>query len=154
MRRAVIFVAILAVAAFMTWRWYDRSFAPVQRYEQFAEEILRRHYDVAASMSDGLTESDLARAGTQEKSGPGPEMFQTLFPSRFDVQSRQTAADGTVTLHAIQTVLFNPAGVESAVRPAMYATLRQTAKLHKTSGTWKVTAFENEFVKMDSMTGR
>lgn len=154
MRRALIVVAVIAVAAFVAWRWYDRSYAPVKHYKQFAEEILRRHYDVAAGMCDGLTEADLARAGTQEKTGPGPEMFQTLFPSRFEIESRDTAADGTVTLHAVQTVLFNPAGVESAVRPAMYATLRQTTKLRKTSGAWKVTAFENEFVKMDTLTSR
>jgi hypothetical protein len=154
MRRALIVVALLAVAAFVAWQWYDRSYAPVRHYERFAEEILRRHYGVAATMCDGLSEADLARAGTQEKTGPGPEMFQTLFPSRFAIESRDTAADGTLTLHATQTVLFNPAGVESVTRPAMYATLRQTTKLRKTSGAWKVTAFENEFVKMDALTAR
>lgn len=154
MRRSFVAIAVLAVAAFVAWRWYDRSYGPVRQYRQFAEEIAHRHYDVAAAMSDGLTADDLARSGSQEKAGPGPAMFQTLFPSRFNVESREVASDGTVTLHTIQTVLFNPAGVESAVRPAMYATFRQTTKLHKTSGVWKVTAFGNELVKMDSLTGR
>jgi hypothetical protein len=63
-------------------------------------------------------------------------------------------ADGAVVLHAAQTVLFNPAGVESAVRPAMYATMNQTVTLRKTAGGWKVAAFENKFGKMDSLTGR
>jgi len=151
MRRAFVIVAVLAVASFVVWRWYDRSYAPVRQYRQFAEEIVRRHYDVAAAMSEGLTEADLARAGSQEKTGPGPQMFQTLFPSLFEVDSREVASDITVILHTIQTVLFNPAGVESAIRPAMYATLRQTTKLHKTSGAWKVTAFENELLKVDTV---
>ena len=81
-------------------------------------------------------------------------MFQTLFPSRFEVTSRETAPDGALVLHAVQTVLFNPAGVESAVRPAMYATMNQTVTLRKTAGGWKVAAFENTFGKMDPLTGR
>ena len=154
MRRAAIAIAVLAVAAIVAWRWYDRSYAPVRHYRTFAEEVARRHYDVAAKMSDGLSEADLARGGSQEKAGPGPEMFQTLFPSRFDVESRETAADGSVILHTTQTLLFNPAGVESAVRPAMYATFRQTTTLRKRGDGWKVTAFDNQFVKMDTLMGR
>ena len=61
------------------------------------------------------------------------------------------SADGTVTLHAMQTVLFNPPGVESAVRPAMYAKLNQVVSLRKTSSGWKVTSFDNKFASMDSM---
>ena len=44
--------------------------------------------------------------------------------------------------------------VESAVRPAMYATMNQTVTLRKTAGGWKVAAFENTFGKMDPLTGR
>jgi hypothetical protein len=51
-------------------------------------------------------------------------------------------------------VLFKPAGVESAVRPAMYATMNQTVTLRKTVGGWKVAAFDNKFGKMDSLTAR
>ena len=84
----------------------------------------------------------------------GPQMFQTLFPSRFDVQTRETAADGTLTLHTVQTVLFNPPGVESAVRPAMYATMNQTVSLRKSGDAWKITAFENKLARMDSLSSR
>ena len=80
-------------------------------------------------------------------------MFQTLFPSRFNIESR-TATNLGVTLHAVQTVLFNPPGVESAVRPAMYATLNQTVTLRKTSDGWKITSFENRLDKMDSLAAR
>jgi len=69
------------------------------------------------------------------------------------VESR-TATNLGVTLHAVQTVLFNPPGVESAVRPAMYATLHQTVTLRKTSDGWKITSFENQFDRMDSLTAR
>jgi hypothetical protein len=59
-----------------------------------------------------------------------------------------------VTLHATQTVLFNPAGVESATRPAMFATLKQVVTLRKGSSGWRITAFENNFEKMDAVTHR
>jgi hypothetical protein len=151
MKRVIAAAALLA-AAFFGYRYYDGSYAPEKKYKEFAEEMLKRHYDTAATMTDGLTAQDLAKAGTQEKVGAGPAMFQTLFPSRFRVDSR-TATSLGVTLHAVQTVFFNPAGVES-VRPAMYATLNQTVTLRKTSDGWKVTSFENQFDRMDSLTSR
>ena len=152
MRRVIAAAALLA-AAFFGYRYYDTSYAPEKKYKEFAEEMLKRHYDTAATMTDGLTAQDLAKAGTQEKIGAGPAMFQTLFPSRFNIESR-TATNLGVTLHAVQTVLFNPPGVESAVKPAMYATLNQTVTLRKTSDGWKITSFENKFDRMDSLTAR
>jgi hypothetical protein len=151
--RRLAAIAVLAIAPFAGYRYYDGTYAPEKKYRDFAEEIVRRHYDAAAAMTDGLSAQDLAKAGTQEKVGGGPTMFQTLFPSRFDVESR-TATSLGVTLHAVQTVLFNPPGVESATRPAMYAKMNQVVALHKTDGGWKVTSFENKFDKMDSLTGR
>ncbi len=125
-----------------------------KRYRAFAEEMLRRRYDAAAAMCEGLTSQDLASLGTQERIGAGPAMFQTLFPSRFKIESREASGDD-VTLHAVQTVLFNPPGVESAMRPAMYATMKQTITLRKSGGEWKVIGFTNDFDKMDSVsTGR
>jgi hypothetical protein len=151
--RRVATAAVLVMAAFFAYRYYDGTFAPEKKYKDFAEEILKRHYDAAAAMTDGLSAQDLAQQGTQEKIGAGTAMFQTLFPSRFDIESR-TATSLGVTLHAVQTVLFNPPGVESATRPAMYARMNQVVALHKTDGGWKVTSFENKFDKMDSLTGR
>ena len=69
-------------------------------------------------------------------------------------QLRRNPSDRAVEIHATQTVLFNPPGVESALRPAMFATLSQTVTLHKRGGEWKITSFENEFVSMDSLTSR
>jgi hypothetical protein len=100
-------------------------------------------------MTDGLSADSLSRSG-----GVDAAMMQTLFPSRFDVQSRESAADGTLTLRAVQTVLFNPPGVESAVRPAMYARLNQTVSLRKSGGAWKVVAFDNKFERMDALAPR
>jgi hypothetical protein len=150
--RRLAAIAVLALAAFIAYRYYDSTYAPQKTYEKFAEEILKRHYDAAAAMTDGLSPQDVARQGTQEKIGGGPPMFQTLFPSRFAVDSR-TATTLGVTLHAVQTVRFNPPGVEST-RPAMYATMNQVVALHKTDGGWRITSFENKFEKMDSLTGR
>ena len=152
MKRALAAVVIIA-AAFLGYRHYNHSSAPISTYEKFAEEILHRHYDAAAAMSDGLTAKDLERWGSQEKIGAGPAMFQTLFPSRFEIQSTEMGSDGTLTLHAVQTVLFNPPGVESAVRPAMYAKMHQTVTM-RDSGGWKITSFENKFDSMDTLSSR
>jgi hypothetical protein len=149
-RAAIVVVALLAGG--VLFRVYEGS-GPVKAYEAFAEEILHRRYDAAARMTDGLTAGRLSDLGSQERIGGGPPMFQKLFPSRFRIESKETK-DGTATIVAVQTVLFNPAGVESAIRPAMYAELRQVTTLHKTSGGWKVTEFRNDFVKMDEVAHR
>ena len=81
-------------------------------------------------------------------------MFQTLFKSRFAIDSNESLPDGGVTLHATQTVLFNPVGVESAVRPAMFATMKQIVQMKKGDGGWKITSFDNTFENMDSTSGR
>ena len=153
MKRAVAVVALAAVA-FLGYRYWSTAVAPERQYKQFAEELLHRRYDAAAAMTDGLSKSDVEGFGTQEKIGAGPAMFQTLFPSRFAVTSHEAAPDGALVLHAVQTVLFNPAGVESAVRPAMFAEMNQTVTLRKTADGWKVAAFENKFGRMDSLTRR
>ena len=153
MKRAVAAIVAIA-AAFIGYRYYDKSYAPVEHYKKFAEEVLHRRYDAAAALTDEISANDLAKQGSQERIGAGPPMFQTLFPSRFAIESSETGADGLLTLHAVQTVLFNPPGVESAVRPAMYAKLHQVVSLRKTSSGWKVTSFENEFDSMDSLSGK
>lgn len=150
MKRTVFAVVVLA-AAFLGYRYYEKSYAPVQHYKKFAEDILHRRYDAAAGLTEGLSAKDLEKQGTQEHIGAGSQMFQTLFPSHYAIESSQQAADGTLTLRAVQTVLFNPVGVESAVRPAMVAKLNQTVSLRKTPSGWKVTSFENQFASMDSM---
>lgn len=150
MKRAVV-VLVIAAAAVAGYRYYATSLAPERRYKEFAEAVLHRQYDAAAAMTDGLSATDVARAGTQEAIGAGPSMFQTLFPSRFEVTSREAAADGALVLHAVQTVLFTPPGVESALRPAMFATMNQTVTLRKSAGGWKVAAFENKLGKVDSL---
>lgn len=152
--KRLILLLLVAIAAFIGFRWYTTSVAPERRYREFAEAVLKRNYDAAAAMTDGMSAGDVANRGTQERIGAGPAMFQTLFPSSFEVTSRETAPDGALVLHAIQTVHFNPAGVESAMRPAMFATMNQTVTLRKTAAGWKVAAFENKFDTMDSLTHR
>jgi hypothetical protein len=132
MKKAIAAVILLG-ASFLGYRTWDTSYAPERRYHEFAEELLKRHFDAAAAMADGLSRDDLQKIGTQEKIG-GPDLFQTLFPSRFELSSRTTDGDGNVVLHAVQTVLFNPPGVESAVRPAMYARMNQVVTLHRAGG--------------------
>ena len=148
MKKIVIVVIVAAVAGYGYYRF---SHGPEDVYKAFAEEIFHRHYDAAAAMTDGLTAAQLERSGTQEKIGAGPAMFQTLFPSRFTIKSQERGNDGTITIKATQTVLFNPPGVESVMRPAMMARMNQTVGMRKAGRSWKVTSFENSFVSMDSL---
>jgi hypothetical protein len=143
---------VLVIAAIAGYRYYAGN-APVRAYEQFAEAILHRQYDAAAAMTTGLTPAALERSGTQEKAGAGPAMFQTLFKSNFRIDSKEVDADGGVNLKCVQTVLFNPVGVEST-RPAMYLRMNQTVRMRNVEGVWKVVSFENAFDKMDSLTAR
>ena len=145
----MILALVLVAAGIFGYRYYATSYAPEKLYKAFAEDILHQRYTEAAKKCDGLTADDLGKLGSQERIGAGPPMFQTLFPSRFRIDSRETTADG-LTLHAVQTVLFNPVGVESAIRPAMYATLNQTVTLRKVAGDWRVVAFDNKFDKLDA----
>lgn len=147
--RRVVLALVLVAAAFAGYRYYATSYAPEKLYKQFAEDILHQRYTEAAKKCDGLTADDLGKLGSQEHIGPGPAMFQTLFPSRFRIDSREKTPDGDLTLHAVQTVLFNPVGVESAIRPAMFATLNQVVTLRKVNGDWRVVAFDNQFGAMD-----
>lgn len=151
MKRAVALAVVLG-AAFLGYRRLSAG-GVEKRYETFAEAVLHRQYDDAARMADGLSADDLAKLGSQERIGAGPPMFQRLFPSHFIIDSKSDDADGSVVLNATQTVLFTPVGVEST-RPAMKATLKQIAKLHKTGGEWKITAFDNKFESMDTLSSR
>jgi len=148
MKRAIPLVVIVA-AVFFGYRYYRHSYTPVATYKQFADAVLHRNYDAAAALTHGLSPKDLEQSGSQEKIGAGPAMFQTLFPSRYEIQSMESGPDGTLTLHVVQTVLFNPPGVESG-RPAMYAKMNQTVTMRDVSG-WKVTHFENKFDSMDTL---
>lgn len=152
--KKLVFVGVVLLAGVFAYRYLVVDRAEVRQYEAFAEEILHRRYDAAARMADGLTALDLEKLGSQERIGGGPPMFQTIFRSRFDIHDRTVASDGSVVLHATQVVRFNPAGVESAVRPAMFATLRQVVTLRKIAGEWKVTSFENVFEGMDRTPSR
>jgi len=152
MKRAVLVVIVLA-GAFAGYRHFFSVDRVEAKYRAFAEEVLNRRYDAAAAMSDGLTAADLEELGSQERIGAGVQMFQTLFPSRFVVDSRDKGPDGAVVLHATQTVLFNPVGVESAF-PAMKATLKQVVTMRKKEGEWKIAAFENNFESLDSVPRR
>ena len=149
MMRRIVVLLIVVVVASVPYRYYRNVHGPVKQYEAFAEEIVHRRYDAAAAMADGLTADQLAQRGSQERIGAGPPMFQTLFPSRFVIESQERDAVGLTTLTATQTILFTPVGVEST-RPAMYAVMRQVIRLRNGDGGWKVVAFENTFERMDS----
>jgi hypothetical protein len=151
MKKVAVVLIVVAAAGY----WYYRSSqGPETLYKAFAEEVLHRHYDAAAAMTDGLTAAQLERSGTQEKIGAGPAMFQTLYPSRFTIESQERGSDGTITMKATQTVLFNPPGVESALRASMFARMNQTVAMRKFAGNWKVISFENSFGSMDTLSAR
>jgi len=144
----LVVLGILAGAGFAGYRVYDSSTAPVKRYEAFAEEILNRRYEAAQGMCEGLSREQLEASGTMEKIGAGSTMFQTVFPSRFEIRTKEKGADGEMALDAVQTVNWNPPGVESVMRPAMEAKMDQRVTLRRVDGQWRVTSFRNTFVSM------
>ena len=152
--KGLIALGVLAAAGFFGYRAYEASTAPVKRYEAFAEELLHVRYDAAAAMCDGIPREKLKESATMEKIGAGSTMFQTLFPSRFAIRSREAGAGGAVTLDAVQTVLWNPPGVESVMRPAMSAKMNQRVTLRKIGGEWMVVGFRNTFGSMDAGNAR
>src|SRR4029077_493143 len=100
--------ALIAIAAtLLGYHYYQHSYEPRQHYRGFAEEVLHRRYEAAAAMTDGISAADLQKEGSQERIGAGPQMFQTIFPSRFVIETSEMSGDGKLTLHAVQTVLFN-----------------------------------------------
>lgn len=148
-------LAVLLVVAAAGFAGYQLHRArPAAQYEAFAELMLQQRYDLAAKMTDGLMEKQLEAKSLQARIGGGPAMFQKLFPSRFAIESEEKAPDGTLTLKVLHTVLFNPVGVESAVRPAMYATVHETIEMRKVAGAWKVASFEPAVEKWDTLSQR
>ena len=78
--------------------------------------------------------------------------MQELRGTGYEVTSRTAGAAGVeVTLDVTQTVGFNPPGVESALRPAMKATVRHRATLQRTAAGWKVAALTSKLVGEDEI---
>jgi hypothetical protein len=150
--KKILLLALVVILAIFGFRYFKANNGAAKQYKAFAEEVLFRRYDRAAAMTLGMSPDEVARQGSQERIGGGPPMFQTIFPSRIRIESQETDGEGVVTIHGVQTVLFNPVGTEST-RPAMFALLKQVVTLRKDAGEWKVTAFENTFDKMDTLSG-
>ena len=79
MRRVIAAAALLA-AAFFGYRYYDTSYAPEKKYKEFAEEMLKRHYDTAATMTDGLTAQDLPKRARRRRSAPVRQCSRRFSP--------------------------------------------------------------------------
>jgi hypothetical protein len=150
--KKILLLALVVILAIFGFRYSKANSGPVKQYKLFAEAVLFRRYDRAAAMTAGMSPDDVAKQGSQERIGDGPPMFQTIFPSHIRIESQETDPDGDVTIHGVQTVLFNPVGTES-VRPMMFALLKQVVRLRQEGGEWKVTTFENTFDRMDSLSG-
>jgi hypothetical protein len=45
--KRIVLLAILLAGGAGGYRYYSTAYAPVQTYKEFAEEVLKRHYDVA-----------------------------------------------------------------------------------------------------------
>ena len=144
----LILALVLIAAAFFAWR-YTKSHGLNGTYQEFAEDMTHRRFDKAAALTDGLSESDLQKIA--DDGGLNPAMMQTIFPSKFAIESTEKQPDGSVKMTAVHTVLFNPPGVESALRPAMYAAQRQVITLRKAGLGWRITSFKSNVEKMDSV---
>jgi len=78
-----------------------------------------------------------------------PYSIQTLGRIDYALQSSERGADSNeVNLAVEQTVYFNPPGVESAMRAAMYMTIIHKVTMKKGDGGWKVVAFNPKVSKI------
>ena len=126
--KRLVTAAIVITIAFVGYRYYNRSYAPVKQYEQFAAAPLTRRFAPPSPGGRGLWPIDslLPREKVPEGRMRG---------RRSCTRQRRSLA-------------------RAATRPAMYAKLNQIVSLRKTASGWKVTAFENKFDSMDSLSAR
>ena len=140
--KALVAVVVAVLVGFAAWHVHQAKQAPVTAFETFATLVARGQYGQADAFTDGPI-ADITQGDRYGVVGWVP--VQELRSVKYEVTSRVAHGDD-VDLTVLQTVGFNPPGVESAMRSAMHGRFKQTATMHHASSGWKVTAFHNEFL--------
>jgi hypothetical protein len=144
--KRVFALVILAAGGVFGYRWIS-SAGPVHTFEKFAEAWTHGEREEAMKYSDG----DAVRRALEQRqlrgTNPG-SIMEAYRGTKYTVESSTRTPEGDVKLVVREIIAFDPAGVTTAIGGAMFAVFRHTATVRKTSGGWKVVAFDPAFVEM------
>ena len=145
LRRAVL--GILGLSALLLLI-HCAGGGPEKTFEKFASAWADERVDEAVSYCEGEAAKNAVKAiGISQVMSP--YSIQTLGKIDYAVQSSEKGVDSNqVILTVEQTVYFNPPGVESAMRAAMYMTIIHKVTMQKASGSWKVASFSPKVTKI------
>ena len=117
-------------------------------FEKFASAWADERTEDALAYCEGDSAKEAVKAlGISQLLSP--YSIQTLGRIDYEVQSTEKGANsGELNLTVEQQIYFNPPGVESAVRAAMYATVIHHVIMKKGSGGWKVVSFSPKVSKV------
>lgn len=118
---------------------------PVRVYRRFADAWAREDTPAAVALTTG----DAAKKDVESRilRGVVREPMEAYRGARHEIESRETAADGTVVITAKVFVHFDPPGITSGIGGAGVAEVRHVARLKKTPDGWRVVEWKPEFLK-------
>lgn len=119
--------------------------APDRVFERFADAWAREDTPAAVALTDGeavkkTVESKILRG---ELKAP----MEAYRGERVEIESRESASNGEVTLTAKQVVFFDPPGITSGIGGAGAASFRHVVRMTKTPAGWRVASFEPTFLE-------
>lgn len=152
MAKRALAIAVLAAGSFFAYRSFASTGA-VHVFEKFAEAWTHGEREEAMQYAEGEAVKS-ALEGKQLRGTPPGIVMEAYRGTRYEVESSTKTPEGDVALVVKETIAFDPAGITSGVGGAMFAVFRHSATVRKTSGGWKVVAFEPTFVEMGDMRRR
>jgi hypothetical protein len=116
----------------------------VRAFRAFARDWAREDTPSAVAWTTGET----AKKAVEEKilRGVVRAPMEAFRGSSQELESRETAPDGTVILTVRQAVYYDPPGVTSGVGGAGVATIRHVARLKKTPDGWRIAEWTPTFL--------
>jgi hypothetical protein len=117
---------------------------PVRAYRRFADAWAREDTPAAVALTTG----DSAKKDAESRilRGVVLEPMEAYRGARNEIESRESAADGTVLITAKEFVLFDPPGITSGIGGAGVAEVRHVARMKKTPDGWRVVEWKPEFL--------
>lgn len=145
MRNALLGLVVVALLAAV-----GCSSGPEGTYKKFADSWAANKVSEAISYAG----SEGARTAIGEKTINalmGNAIQTPMGSSHSSIQTSSGTGPGEVVVQADQVVMYNPPGVESALRATMAARIHHTVTLARTADGWKVMAFNPTLVKTEEI---
>ena len=141
--KRLLLVLLLAGAGYGAYRYLVVD-APGRVFHEFARLWALEDTPSAAALTTG----DVARAAVESKilRGVVRAPMEALRGSRQEVESRERASDGGVSVTVKQFVFYDPPGITSGVGGAGVAIIRHVARLEKTAAGWRVASWTPTFL--------